>query len=205
MDIIIEKVNDKYKIPRFLRWKIKNNKFKFKYNGKLYDKEIKTNDKDVRQTSLLVNALNIKDKKQRLSYIYDKSCDFLDEDFIFKNVCDFKCGKCAQDRLFNNLGGGCCCDSKGHETMCPYLTKKGCSIKCLACKFHICKTLKKKGYKYQVNDIYMLKYLLNWKQKIIIYNDFFMTKNEVLKDVIKNSIIIWAFSKRKEFVKYNIK
>ncbi len=203
--VVLKCVNGIYKIPWFLKIYAGKRKYYFEYKGKLYDKEIKTNDKKVMQVSLLVNALNIRNKNERLSFIYDKSCDFLDEDFIHKNVCEFKCRKCIQDRLYNNLGGGCCCDSKNHSAMCPYLTKNGCSIKCLACKFHICKTLKKKGYKYHVNDIYMLKYLLNWKQKIMIYNDFFMTKDEVLKDLIRNSIIIWSFSKRKEFVKYNIK
>lgn len=50
----------------------------------------------------------------------------------------------------------------------------------------------------------MLKYLLNWKQKIMVYNDFFMTKEEVLKDVYKNSIILWTLSKKRDFIKYKL-
>ena len=59
----------------------------------------------------------------------------------------------------------------------------------------ICSNLKKLGYKYNINDILVLKYLLNWKQKIIVYLDFFKTPEEVLLDVKKNSIIYWILKK----------
>lgn len=203
-EVIIKKVNGSYKIPKFLRLKAGKLKYKFEYNSKMYGKEINADDKDTKQISLLVEALNINNKNERLEFIYDKSCDLLDNDFYGKNLCGFKNGKCIYDRKEKNLGGGCCCDSKNHLTMCPYLTNKGCSIRCLACKFHICSFLRKKGYKYHINDIYLLRYLLNWKQKIMVYNDFFMTKEEVLKDIKKNSIILWIFSKGKKFVKYDI-
>ena len=202
--IILKKVNGVYKIPKNIRFLAGKRKFLLEYDNKLYDKEIEIVDKEIRQMSLLVEALNIKDKRERLSFIYDKSCDLLDNDFYEKNICEFKCGKCINDRINNNLGGGCCCDSKYHKDMCPYLSKNGCTIRCLACKFHICRTLKRNGYKYHVNDIYMLKYLLNTRQKIILYNDFFMKKDEVLKDIRRNSIILWSFAKKREFIKYNI-
>lgn len=202
-EVIIKKVNDSYKIPKFLRLKAGKVKFKLEYNNKLYDKEIKTDNKEVRQISLLVEALNIKNKNKRLEFIYDKSCDLLDDDFYGKNICEFKKDKCLKNRKNKELGGGCCCDSN-HLTMCPYLTNKGCSIRCLACKFHICSELRKKGYRYNMNDIYLLRYLLNWKQKIMVYNDFFMTKEEVLKDIKKNSIILWSFSSGKKFIKYDV-
>ncbi len=204
-EVILKSNNGKYIISRFIRFKIsKNTNFKFEYKGKLYDKSIASEKREVKQVSYLVEALNIKNKKKRLSFVYDKACDLLDDDFYGKNICGFNCGKCINDRKYNNMGGGCCCDSKHHKFMCPYLTIKGCSVRCLACKFHICDTLKKKGYKYRLNDIYILKYLLNWKQKLIIYNDFFMTKEEVLKGIYRNSIILWLFSKPKKFVRYNL-
>lgn len=202
--VIIKENNGIYKIPITLKVLKMKKKYFFEYNGKLYDKEIKCYNKSVKQISMLVHALNIKNKKERLSYMYERTCDLLDADFYGKNVCEFKCGKCINDRLNNNLGGGCCCDSKNHKDMCMYLSNSGCKIKCLTCKFHICRTLKKKGYRYKINDIYMLKYLLNFKQKIILYNDFFMTKEEILKDLNRNSLILWLFSKKREFIKYNL-
>lgn len=202
--VIIKEKNGVYKIPITLKVLKSKKKYFFEYKGKLYDKEIEYGNNNVRQVSLLVNALNIKNKKERLSFMYDRACDLLDVDFYKKNVCEFKCGKCITDRLNNNLGGGCCCDSKDHKGMCMYLSKDGCKIRCLTCKLHICRTLKKKGYRYRINDIYMLKYLLNFKQKIMLYNDFFMTKEEILKDLNRNSLIMWLFSKKRKFIKHNL-
>ena len=202
--VVFKKIDGIYKIPMYVRFHAGRRKYFFEYEGKLFDREIITNDKEVRQISLLTAALNIKDKRERLSYVYDKACDLLDEDFFGKNLCEFRNGKCINDRKYNKLGGGCCCDSAHHEYMCPHLSKQGCTIRCLACKLHVCNTLKKKGYRYHIDDIYVLKYLLNEKQKIMIHNDFFMTKEEVLKDVIRNSIILWSFTNKKRFVKYNL-
>ena len=192
-NIVLKKKNGHYKIPRFIRFRIsKKNNFTYE----------KSNNSDIeeRQISLLVNALNITNKKERLSYIYDETCRLLDNDFYGKNICEFKNGKCMHDRCYNSVGGGCCCN-KDKSLVCPYLSDKGCTVKCLACKFHTCKMVRDKGYRFKVNDIYMLKYLLNWKQKIMLYLDFFMSKEEVLKDLNRNSIILWNFSKTRKFIK----
>lgn len=198
---IIINVDDigNYKISRFIRiLDTKNKEYKVYYKGKYYKKESK--DKKIRQITQLVEALNIKDKMKRLEYVYDKACDILDEDFYGKNVCKFKDNSCMQDRLKKEKTDGCC-RCHNNKEHCIYLVNHRCTIRCMACKFHICACLKKLGFKYSVNDITVLKYLLNWKQKIIIYLDFFQTKEEVLKDIYKNSLIIWAFKKdRKNFI-----
>lgn len=194
---VLKEKNGKYKIPRFIRFMVGFRNFKFEYNGKLYDKEIKNN-KEIRQVSLLIEALNIKDKKKRLRFVYDKSCELLDDDFYGKNICEFKNNKCIHDRFHNASCDGCC-KTNDDIRMCKHLKNHRCSTSCLACKFHICYCIRKKGYKYRVNDIYMLKYLYNIKQKIIIYNDFFMTPEEVMEDVYKNSIILWTLKRKKEY------
>ncbi len=198
-EVVIKKINGKYKIPRFIRFKAKKDTiFKVERQEKMSNKE------DI-QVSLLVEALNIKDKRKRLEFVYDKSCELLDNDFYGCNLCEFKNNRCMHDRIHAKSMDGCC-RSNDDKKKCPYIKNHRCTIKCLACKFHICYLLRKKGYKYRVNDIYLLKYLYNWKQKIIIYNDFFMTKEEVLKDVYRNSIIYWAlFSKNKKFIDNNNK
>jgi len=190
------------KIPRFIRFKIgKNVVFKVKHQDKTYDCEIMTDDKELKQLSLLVEALNIKDKKQRLAFVYDKSCELLDNDFYGKNLCEFKSNKCMHDRIHAKSMDGCC-RSNDNSKKCPYINNHRCTVKCLACKFHVCYCLRKKGIKYKVNDIYLLKYLYNWKQKIMIYNNFFMTREENLKDVYRNSIIYWTlFSSKAKFIK----
>ena len=203
--VVFRKVDGKYNVPKFVKYNLKNRKYYFEYNGKLYDEEIDTEDKELKQISFLTKALNIKNKKERLSYAYDKACDLLDDDFYGKNVCKFnKSGKCVKDRKCNTFGGGCCCDHT-NKTMCKHLLKDGCKERCLACKFYTCSILKNKGYKYDINDIYVLKYIFNIRQKIMLCNDFFMTKDEVLKDVNRNSILLWSFRKTPKFVKYEMK
>lgn len=202
--IVLKQINGKYKIPKFIKLKIKRNNFKYEYNGKIYE-EIRKDNKEVYQVSLLVNALNIKDKKKRIEYVYDKSCELLDDDFYGKNLCEFKNNKCIHDRLLCGTTDGCCRANDG-LSKCKYLINHKCSVSCLACKFHICRCLRKKGYKYRVSDIYLLKYLYNFKQKVIIYNDFFMSKEEVLKDVNRNSLLYWVFfNKSRSFIKDNKK
>lgn len=202
MEVVLKKVNGKYKVPRLIRFMIsKKNSFKFEYNGKLYNKEIKTDNLEVKQVSLLVEALNIKDRKRRLTFVYDKSCDLLDGDFYGKNLCEFKNNRCMHDRLHAKSMDGCC-RSNDDKKKCPYIKNHRCQTKCLACKFHVCYCLKKKGIRYHVNDIYLIKYLYSWKQKLIIWCNFFLSREENLKDVYKNSIILWALKPAKQgFIK----
>ena len=51
----------------------------------------------------------IKDKEERYSKLYDLICDYLDEEFIVRNVCGFKNNQCyMQRKLKNNEVNGCC-------------------------------------------------------------------------------------------------
>lgn len=197
--IILKKVNGKYKIFRFVNFFSKCYHFYYEYNGNLCDKYT-NKDKELKQISLLVEALNIKNKKERIKFIYEKSCDLLDDDFYGKNICEFKNNKCIHDRVLNCSCDGCCKTNDGLKK-CKYLVNHRCTIRCIACKFHICHCIRKKRYKIKVNDIYMIKYLYNWKQKIIIYNDFFIPEVEVLNHLYKNSIILWLFCKNDAWIK----
>ena len=199
--IILKKEDGIYNIPRFIRFEIrKNTKFYYEYNGKLYDKEKKDN-LEVWQISILVCALNIKKRKERLKYVYDRACDILDSGFYGKNLCEFKNNQCMHDRLHAKSLDGCC-RNNNNSRKCRYIKNHRCETRCLACKLHVCYCIKEKGIKYKVNDILALKYLYSWKQKIIVRCDFFMTEEEVLKDVYRNSLIIWSlFTRHKSFVK----
>lgn len=195
---VIIKVRDNgtFKLNKFKIINIFNNKhFKLLYKNKMYDKEV--NIKQIKQISQVVEALNINNKKRKYEYVYDKACEVLDSSFYGKNVCEFRNNKCIHDRVHNASEDGCCRNNKGNKK-CMYLDNHLCTIKCLACKFHICHCIREKGLKYKVNDILVLKYILNIKQKIMIYNNFFMTKEENIKDLLSNSIIIWVFKKSKE-------
>ena len=186
--LIKVKDNGKVKVPLFLKLRDRKN---INYTLDCKNKNIDSLTK--KQVNILIKALNIKNKKDRLSYIYDASCDLLDNDFYPKNVCNFKNNKCMHDRKHSTVGDGCCSDDNGNK--CMYLVNHRCSVKCLACKFHMCYMIKNH---YKPRDILVMKYLLNWKQRIMCYLNFFMTKEEVMNDLLRNSIILWTFRKNKE-------
>lgn len=195
-DVIIKVRDDgSYKMPLFVRLRSgKNKNFKLLYKNKYYTKACNN---DVMQLTQVIEALNIKDKKARLNYVYDKACEVLDSDFYGKNVCEFENNRCLKDRTYKHSCNGCC-QSRDGSKRCMYLKKHRCEIACLACKFHICSHLRKKGIRYRVNDVLVLRYLLNWKQKVIVYLDFFKPKEQVVNDPIKNSIIMWGLRKEEE-------
>lgn len=89
-EVIIKKEKGNYKIPRFLKLNLSKKIYKFEYNGKLYNKELKIDNKNIYQLSLLVEALNIKNKRQRYEFIYNKACDLLDSDFLWKMSVNLK-------------------------------------------------------------------------------------------------------------------
>lgn len=198
-EVIIKKVGDKYIIPKFLRYKIRNHKYKVLYNNKLYDKEIKDN-KEIRQISLLVEACNIKNRKERLTFIYDKACDILDDDFYGCNLCEFKNNQCFVNRMHGNSLDGCC-RSRDNKSACKYLVKHKCTNRNLTCKIHICSYMSKKGYKYKLNDIYMIKYLYSWKQKLFCYFNLFISRKSFLNDIYHNSLLLWGLKLRRHGIR----
>ena len=68
----------------------------------------------------IIEALNIKQRKQRINFIYDQSCHLIDKENKGINICGFKNKKCyVQRKLKNGKCNGCC-------RMCIYQTKAGC-------------------------------------------------------------------------------
>lgn len=143
-------------------------------------------EKDQRVINLyhIEQALNIKNKKERYEYIYDVVCDYLDDCFRGKNLCEFKDDKCLGDRnkKFEKSCG--CCNGKTRGT-CKYLVNGSCSIKCMGCKLFTCPSLRKKGIKFRIKDIPLLHYFFNLRQKEVLAYTIFTPKDEVIERLIK--------------------
>lgn len=127
---------------------------------------------------------------EKYDYIYDSVCDYLDNEFTCKNICEFKNNKCIAKRDFN-LTCGCCRHYKSlfsnQLVQCEYLINKRCSTKCLACKMFTCHYLvKNKGIKYNIQNIFLLRKFFNPIQKIIILIGFFTSKEKIMK-----RLLIW--------------
>lgn len=132
-----------------------------------------------------IKIVLLKSKFDKYEYIYDVACDYLDNEFICKNICDFKNDKCFAKRDFNCTCG--CCRHFKHFfsnklVQCEYLIDKHCSAKCLPCKMFTCdEIIKRKNIKYRFKDIFLLDKFFNPIQKVVILMNCFNTKEIILK------------------------
>ncbi len=130
--------------------------------------------------NIIINALNIKNRRKRISFIYDSACNIIDNHTKNKNICGFKNNRCLAQRY-----NGCCC-------RCIYQSNKGCKTKNLTCKLFNCNEIKKRFDVINFNDLTILK-ILSKRQQIILKHDFFSSREEVLNDLFIGSITIFAF------------
>lgn len=176
---------------------LKSKKTNPKQNRKIYNKtkkylEKKRDDNINEKMEIVDQILSINDKEVRYSYIYDLICNYLDNEFRSKNICGFNCGICKRrkDMMNRNIKketfeNGCCYGYKIGKA-CEYLIRgEGCRIKNIACKLYTCFYLRKQGYRYKLNDIYLARYFFNYRQKFYIENTYFVDKNVVMKGILK--------------------
>ena len=128
----------------------------------------------------IINALNIKMRKPRIKYIYDTSCQIIDDKYKGINICGFKNNKCYA-QLNNNYCNGCC-------RKCKYQTSHGCPTKNLACKLFNCSEVTKRYNVITFKDLKLLK-VLSIKNQFIVKSDYFSKEEDVLKDLYSYSII----------------
>lgn len=153
------------------------------------DEPITKKEKELR-IKKITEILEITDRNEKYSRLYDELCDYLDNKCQEYNLCKFKNGICEKRRcvckkdvpIYQN---GCCYSTTRHEN-CKYLTDKGCSVRNIACKLFICGYIKKtRKVKFSLNKIYLSKYTLNFIQKVYLSSTFFTTKDVLLKGLLK--------------------
>lgn len=169
---------------------IKKNKRKKKEVVINTDLDLEKDERKDNQMLTLISALNackIKDKKQRIEYIYMSACKYLDNEFMNKNICEFKDDVCLGKRKYN-IKNGCCHEFKMKNilypkdlSLCRYQKDKHCTADCLGCKVFVCDEVRKKGYKYTYYNVPLIRYFFNIKQKIIIRCSVFTHKDRILK------------------------
>lgn len=154
------------------------------------DKNISNQEKK-RRIKVLNKILKEKNREKRYSLLYDMICDYLDNEFINKNVCGFCDNLCSRRRSMIEKGikkdtylNGCCHSYKENAD-CHYLKNGRCSIKNIACKIYTCPYLKLQGKRYNINKIYFAKYFFNLRQKFYMQNTYFVDKDIVLKGILE--------------------
>lgn len=163
----------------------------------------KTNDNQLLSPSLfnIEQIINSKNVDERLNLIYDYVCDYLDNEIKNHNYCEFINGKCIFNRVNpNKYSTNGCCYHKSRGT-CRFLVDSKCINKNVSCKFFMCSYLRKRGLKFNQNDIPQIKYFLNYRQREIIYSSFFKSKEEIINNLIlmskKRSILVFLIKAKK--------
>lgn len=168
-------INDKIKFYKKLR------KYRsFWYRNKIFKTNI--DDEEVKE---IVEALNIKKRKERLAFIYDNCCKKVDKFNKDKNVCGFNNGVCRyHQELGCNYKNGCC-------KLCIYQGPTGCRTSNLSCKLFYCKTVTDKFEVMKYSDLKLLK-LLTLRQRLIVLFEFFSTREQILFDAYIGSVFFYA-------------
>ena len=138
----------------------------------------------------IVYCFNIKDKRKRMSYIYDYLCDYIDNDMKEKNYCDFVDGKCIANRLGYSLyKDNGCCYSRGK--LCTKLVNGCCTNKNPSCKIFMCYYLNHvvKVKNYNTRKILLTSIFFNNYDHIFFKMHYFISKEEFLNKYF-NSILV---------------
>ena len=129
---------------------------------------------------------NISDETTRISKLYDYVYDYLKEDFISNNYCDFRDNKCIAQRHLRiypwHIKDGCCYNE---FFKCKHFDKANCNAKCMACTLFSCPFLSKMHITYYGREILLFKAFLTKDQMKHMIYDFYKTKNEVIKAILK--------------------
>ena len=133
----------------------------------------------------IIKALNIKKRKDKITYIYDEACHQIDNHYHNKNICGFKNNKCyVQQKLQNGTINGCC-------RMCRYQSNKGCTTKNLTCKLFTCSEVEKRCQFIKFDDLKILK-LLSYRNRMILKSDYFSKREDVINDLYYGSFCLWT-------------
>lgn len=172
-----------------MKIKLNGTKLLFLYRSILFRNiKFETGDKNLKK---IVNALNIKNKKNRIMYVYDEAIKYINS-YYREDLCKFIDGKCIVQR---NNGSehvdGCC-------YRCPIVTDNGCPSSNFACKLIYCKTAIGNMKRLNFNSVKILK-CLSINQRLVILTDFFSTREEILEDTNKGllrTIIKYIFKRK---------
>ena len=129
-----------------------------------------------KESKLIIDALNIKNRYNRIYFIIDNLCDNIDEYYKGINICKFKNSKCICHRKQKlNYKNGCC-------RLCKYQTSSGCSTKNFACKMFNCSYVKNNYEVIKYKDLKLYK-VLTPIQRYVLKNDYFSNIEQVTKDL----------------------
>ena len=136
--------------------------------------KFETNSKNA-DIKMIVEALNIKNRKKRITFVIEKTCDYLDNLSKGCNLCEFINGKCICHRTKNlDYQNGCC-------RKCKYQSDHGCTTKNVACKLFTCGLVKNRKI-ITLKDV-PISYVLTPLQRLTLCSDYYSSVEKVTKDL----------------------
>ena len=138
----------------------------------------------------ILESIFLVDLKQIYNNVYDIACDYLDNQFQGKNLCDFCDNKCGYKKE-TDIEVGCCMHFAKHKQFggmfgeklvaCENLGADGkCTIKCMGCKLFTCSYLEKKGIRFKTTEIFAIDSIFNWVQKIFLKAIVYTPKEKMI-------------------------
>lgn len=130
----------------------------------------------------IIEALNIKSRIKRITYVYDTACNQID-DYNQKNhiCCNFKNGQCDGHRGTKHYNG--CC------RVCMYQSTSGCKTKNLSCKLYFCGYMCNRNNVLTFDDVKILK-CLSKKCQVIASANFFSSRKSFLVSLYSGSFMV---------------
>ena len=130
----------------------------------------------------IISSLNIKNKRQRIVYIYDHLCRQIDTYYQDKNICRFENNRCIIQQKNMKYTNGCC-------RRCKYSEANGCVTSNFACKMFYCVGASEAYNVLCEKDLPLLK-CLSIRQRFLLRHDFFSSREDVINDLWWESVFI---------------
>ena len=142
--------------------------------------------------SHFIEALNIKNKKQRIIYLYDTLCQQIDTFYADKSLCDFQHDRCISQRKKMKYKNGCC-------RLCKYASPKGCTTSNFTCKMFYCFTVKEKNRTLSPTDLPLLK-CFSIRQRFLLRYEYFSSREDIITDLWIESLFVNLFRVYPRFI-----
>ena len=139
-----------------------------------------------------IKAIFIDNRDEKYEFIYNTICNQLDQKWINENPCKFENNICICERQYKNPRENGCCYAFWYKNLGSQITgihqcehlhpTEHCRNANITCKLYVCPYLKKhSNFRIKLGELIMVKIFFNKYQKIIIKNNFFIKKEELLK------------------------
>ena len=170
--------------------KLKSTKLLFLYRSFLF-RFVKF-ETDNEKLENIVKALNIKNRKQRIEFIYAEMIKSI-SNYYKEDLCQFKNNQCiAQRKNKSNYTTGCC-------RLCLYKTGGDCLVNNVACKMFYCNAALKNFKELKYNDLELFK-VLSITNQFMLKSDYFTKEEDVIKD-LNYGILIGTLRVTYRFIK----